>query len=166
MKIGAYLAPSRLRGPYDPGHMSIWWEANGVTSFRGFWPDIPSLPANIRERPESWPSFFRLNSVPGEIVDDDFFIRGLLEKHAKQILCVTWDASAGNILQVSLATSPRPFATYSFKPSAFPNCHNCVTWAAWVINEVLGELLKTDPDGRISRMVAEFKTKRTNGRHP
>lgn len=166
MKIGAYLAPSKLRGPYDPGHMSIWWENNGAISYRGFWPDTLALPANIIDKPVLRAKFFRLNSVPGEIVDDAFFIRDLLDQYAKHILCVTWDASAGNILQVSLAASPRPFATYSFKPSAFPNCHNCVTWAAWVINEVLGEVLKTDPDGRIARMIAEFKTKRPNGHLP
>ncbi len=155
MDIGVYLSPRALQGDHDPGHMCVWWEADGIRYFRGFFFKQSDLPKECRS-PEHWRDYLFDNCVPGHVLDD-IVMRDRLEEHAELVLSATWQASKSQQTELTSLAAIGPCGSYSFNPDNHPQAYNCVTWAVSRVNNVLGPVLPKVRQGRIKLMTEELK---------
>ena len=127
------------------------WRTNSNRVFRGFRFKITDLPKEYRVA-SRWRSYLFTNRIPGYVLDD-VSLQDALKQFPAKVLCKQWAVDMESIEEIADAAEVGRYGWYSFNPNYFEECHNCVTWAIFVVNRVLADVLPLIPNGRIKLAV-------------
>jgi hypothetical protein len=153
-KAGLILRPSQTVNAHDPGHMIVFWENEGVRTYRGFRFSPLDLPLEF-QNPSRWRRYFLRNDAPGIVHDEASFVRTELRKRPGKLLQLQWPCLTGFAYEPP-ATGQSDLR-YSFDPDGI-SCHNCVTWATMTVNRICGSpVFPQVRGGRIALALKQFQ---------
>lgn len=155
-QIAAILLPSKVVNEHDPGHMAVkFFAPDGEPALRGFRFTPDDLPIEFQSS-EMWREFFNREDgkAPGYIFDE-FVFEQQCAPYSRQVISRNWTIRMASIVEELYPSERRRSGWYSFNPDRFPDCDNCVTWAARTINQAVGEIVLHFPEnGRVRKMFA------------
>jgi len=159
-KLGTGLRPSKADDKWHMGHMWLFWEkgAGPHPPYRGYYPDGSDLPKRIWDNPSQLRRYLINNSVKGvyrvdksacEIMEADpdqhthrekTWSIDKIQKYLIETLC-----------HIPTGVTEVEFGRYSCNEE-LTDCHNCSSWALWVINQVDENLVKCDRPKRLQQV--------------
>ena len=144
----------------NPGHMAIGQEEQpGQGRYFGYRFDPTDLPEEFRP-PVRWRDYLFDHTVPGEIVDDERFVRRRLELGGRWYFKQAADVD-GVLSLLPPVTQWVRFARYSFNPDDHNTndspCYNCVTWATGLANQLVADFLTPVRQGRVKLIILQLE---------
>lgn len=154
MKVGLIIRKKGACGPFDNGHVSVFWRKKSNLLVRAFIYRLQALPKDCIDDNEERRKFLFENVVEGEVISDAKAAM-LMKKEPDKVVVKKWEIPDINFNTLRQRHKHRGcFGKFSFDPVKH-ECDNCLTWAIKTINLYLPEPLTVPRDGRMKELLSE-----------